>query len=182
MTSPPRAFTVSLVVAVADNGVIGNGGRLPWRLSSDLRRFRKLTMHHPLIMGRKTFESIGKPLDGRDSIVLTRSAMPAAESPKDGNLVFASSFEEALALAEVYARRRETEEIFVIGGADIFDQSMPLADRIYLTSVHGAPAGDTRWTVPSGPDWVEVWREDRPRGTGDEFPVTDCVLSRRRGA
>ena len=117
----PSPITLSLIVAVADNGVIGRGNALPWRLGSDLKRFRKLTMGHPLIMGRHTFESIGKPLDGRDSIVVTRGA-PAAEGE---GLFFAPSLEEAIGLAEARARGRGAGEVFIIGGARLFEHALP---------------------------------------------------------
>lgn len=169
------AFTLSLILAVADNGVIGRAGGLPWRLSSDLRRFRKLTMGHPLIMGRKTFESIGKPLDGRDSIVVTRAA---ASFARGSDSVFAAqSFEEALALAKKRAQARGVSEAFVIGGAELFSLALPYATRIYLTRVHGSPEGDVRWESPCE-GWAEASRERRERSERDEYPVTDVILQR----
>jgi dihydrofolate reductase len=172
-------FILSLIVAVADNGVIGRGGGLPWRLSSDLRRFRKLTMGHPLIMGRKTLDAIGKPLDGRDSIVVTRAAGAGAGA---NGVYFAPSLEHAIALAEERAQARSVSEAFVIGGAEIFALALPLASRLYLTRVHASPAGDALWQAPAGADWREVSRQDRPAGERDEFPVTDVILERTRGA
>jgi dihydrofolate reductase len=172
-------FILSLIVAVADNGVIGRQGGLPWRLGSDLRRFRKLTMGHPLIMGRKTFESIGKPLDGRDSIVVTRDA---AAFGRTGGVFLAQSFEAALALAAERAAVRGVSEAFAIGGAEIFALALPLASRIYLTRVHAAPEGDARWQAPSGKGWQEVWRQDRPASERDDFAVTDTILERSPGA
>lgn len=169
-----RPVCLSLIVAIADNGVIGQKGGLPWRLRSDLRRFRKLTMGHPLIMGRRTFASIGKALDGRDSIVVTRGEDRA---PMAG-VFFIASFEDALRLAEQKAYSRGVSEIFVIGGAKIFALALPLASRIYLTRVHTAPAGDVRWEPRLDVDWKAVSREERPAGAGDEFPVTDLVLER----
>ncbi len=168
---------LSLVVAVADNGVIGRAGALPWRLGSDLKRFRKLTMGHPLIMGRRTFESIAKPLDGRDSIVVTSKAQ-TADRP---DLSFVPSLEKALELAEERGRARGVQEIFVIGGAALFAQALPLAGRIYLTRVHAAPEGDVRWDAKFGSEWAERMREDWPAGSRDEFPVTGIVLDRVRG-
>ncbi len=168
-------FTLSLILAVADNGVIGRNGGLPWRLGGDLRRFRKLTMGHPLIMGRKTFEAIGKPLDGRDSIVVTRGAASFA-GPSDW--VFAAqSFEEALALAKARARARGVSEAFVIGGSELFSLALPYATRIYLTRVHGSPEGDVRWEPPRE-GWAEAFRERRERSERDEYPVTDVILQR----
>jgi dihydrofolate reductase len=170
-------ITLSLIVAVADNGVIGRGNALPWRLGSDLKRFRKLTMGHPLIMGRHTFESIGKPLDGRDSIVVTRGAR-AAEGER---LFFAPSLEEAIGLAEARARGRGAGEVFIIGGARLFEHALPMANRVYLTRVHGSPLGDVYWNPQFGGEWIEASREEQPAGAKDEFAVTNLVLKRVRG-
>jgi len=169
-------FTLSLIVAVAENGVIGRAGTLPWRLGSDLKRFRQLTMGHPLIMGRQTFESIGKPLDGRDSIVVTSAVKPANRR----GLFFVSSLEDAIAVAQSCARERGVREVFIIGGARLFAQALPSAGRIYLTQVHGSPDGDVRWRPEFGSEWVERSRADRPASTRDEFAVTDLVLERVR--
>ena len=147
----PSPIMLSLIVAVADNGVIGRGNALPWRLGSDLKRFRKLTMGHPLIMGRHTFESIGKPLDGRDSIVVTGGQPPAEVE----GLFFAPSLEAAIGLAEARARARGVREAFIIGGARLFEQALPLAARIYLTRVHGSPDGDVYWNPQFGGEWTE---------------------------
>ncbi|MET0640773.1 MAG: dihydrofolate reductase, partial [Hyphomicrobium sp.] len=121
---------VSLVVAVSENGVIGRAGALPWRLSSDLKTFRRLTMDKPIIMGRKTFQSIGKPLDRRDNIVVTRD--PSFEV---AGVSTCETIGDALTLARVLAKTRGADEIMVIGGVDIFDATLPVADRIYLTRV-----------------------------------------------
>ncbi|MGO9546696.1 MAG: dihydrofolate reductase [Rhodomicrobium sp.] len=170
---------ISLVVAIADNGVIGRAGTLPWHLSGDLKRFRKLTMGHPLIMGKNTLISIGKPLDGRDNIVVARlepaSSLSMSSAP---NYQWAKSLEEALTVARSRAERRGVDEIFIIGGAKLFETSMPFANRIYLTRVHGQPEGDTFWEPALSPEWVEKSRIERPAGAGDEFPVTDLVLER----
>jgi len=168
-------FILSLIVAIADNGVIGREGKLPWRLGSDLRRFRKLTMGHPLIMGRKTFEAIGKPLDGRDSIVVSRG-----KSAKAGAscVFFASSLEEALAIARMQAKARGVTEAFVIGGAELFQAALPHASRIYLTHVHGSPEGDVSWEPQLGGQWQEVSRDHRPASARDEFPLTDVIFER----
>ncbi len=172
-------FTLSLIVAIAENGVIGRKGKLPWRLGSDLRRFRKLTMGHPLIMGRKTFEAIGKPLDGRDSIVVSRGR----ESLRASSGVFAaSSLEEALTIARTQAKARRVKEAFVIGGAELFDAALPHANRVYLTRVHASPEGDVCWEPALDRAWHEVSREDRPASDRDECPVTDVILERGKSA
>jgi dihydrofolate reductase len=173
--SAASSVTLSLIAAIADNGVIGREGGLPWRLGSDLKRFRALTMGHPLIMGRRTFDSIPKPLDGRDSIVVTRES----RLPDRSGLYFAPTLEAALALANERAGVLGAQEIFVIGGAGLFAEALPLAGRLYLTRVHGAPDGDTRWE-PDLDGWVERAREDRPVSGRDEFPVTDLILERAR--
>ena len=129
---------ISLIVAVAENGVIGRGGGLPWRLSSDLKTFRRLTMGKPMIMGRRTFQSIGKPLDGRDNIVVTRDPDIRSRWHLD--------VRKPRRCADAGAGARGTrggDEIMVIGGAGVFDAALPVADRIYLTRVHAAPEGDT---------------------------------------
>jgi dihydrofolate reductase len=174
--STPNPITLSLIVAIADNGVIGRDGKLPWRLGSDLKRFRALTMGHPLIMGRHTFKSIPKPLDGRDSIVVTRGN----SSPDRSGLYFVPSLDSAIALAKERASARNVQQIFVIGGARIFAETLRLADRIFLTRVHGTPEGDVRWLPDLGTGWVELTRTDRPAGERDEFPVTDLIMERIR--
>lgn len=159
---------VSIVVAAARNGVIGRGGALPWHMRSDLRAFRRLTMGHPVIMGRKTFESIGKPLDGRDNIVVTGGdALP-------GTLA-AASVEEALAVAARIARERRLGEIFVIGGAQIYAAALPLARRIHLTEVQADLEGDAAIAIP-GAGWREVSREYRIAGKGDDFDYARVIL------
>ena len=146
----PTEATVSFVVAVAENGVIGRDGAIPWRVPSDLKIFRRLTMGKPVIMGRKTYESIGKPLDGRDNIVITRNAAFSATGVER-----AGNIEDARQSAHACAARRGVDEIMVIGGAEIFAALLPRADRIYLTRIHARPDGDTNF-----PDLdPTVWRE-----------------------
>jgi dihydrofolate reductase len=165
---------ITLVVAVADNGVIGRDGGLPWRLSSDLKTFRRLTMGKPLIMGRRTFQSLKKPLDGRDNIVVTRD-----ESFRPAGAIVAPSFPAALAQAERCAGERGVDELMVIGGADIFAEALPLAGRIYKTEVHGSPEGDTLMPKVDWGRWQEVSREALPRGERDDFDATLLLLERK---
>jgi dihydrofolate reductase len=165
---------ITLVVAVAENGVIGRGGGLPWHLSADLKTFRRVTMGKPVIMGRRTFHSLKKPLDGRDNIVVTRD--PGFKA--DGAIV-APTFEAALAKAEQCARARSTDEVMVIGGADIFAASLPLAGRIYKTEVHGAPEGDTVMPTVDWARWREISREALPRGQRDDYGATLILLERK---
>ncbi len=135
----PRAgeSIIALVIARAENGAIGRGGDLPWRLRSDMRYFRKVTMGKPVIMGRLTFMSLPRALDGRLNIVLTRN--PAFEAP---GAVMAYNLEEALDVARKDAAKTGVDEIMVIGGDDVFRATMPLAGRIYLTEVHASPHAD----------------------------------------
>ncbi len=165
---------LSLIVAVAENGVIGRDGGLPWRLSSDLKTFRRLTMGKPLIMGRRTFDSIGKPLDGRDNIVVTRD--PYFEV---AGVSSCSTISEALTLARVLATTRGAGEIMVIGGAAVYDAVLPHADRIYLTQVHANPDGDRHFNMPDSGIWNEVSREALPKGERDDHASTLMIYERR---
>lgn len=131
MTIPETMF-LSIIVAMSKNRVIGNKGKIPWYLPEDLKRFKQITMGHPIIMGRKTFESIGKPLAGRNNIVITRKRNFSAEG-----IVTVGSLEEALKKAG------EANEAFVIGGAQIYRLALPLADKIYLTLIDQDLEGDT---------------------------------------
>lgn len=164
---------ISLVVAVAENGVIGSEGGLPWRLSSDLKTFRRLTMGKPLIMGRRTFQSIGKPLDGRDNIVVTRDPYFAPEG-----VSVTDSIADALTLARVMARTRGADEVMIIGGAEIYDATLAVADRIYLTRVHASPAGDRHFVALDPAEWLERERETLPQGPKDDHAATLIVMDR----
>lgn len=150
------------VVAVADNGVIGRDGAMPWRLKSDLQRFKALTYGRPVIMGRKTFASIGRPLPGRTNIVVTRD--PAFLAAK---VVVAASLDQAYHVAHGDALRRGVDEIAVIGGADIFAQWMARADRLEITEVHARPEGDTTMPAIDRTQWREAGRSDHKAGTDD---------------
>lgn len=161
---------VSLIVAMDERGGIGKGNRLPWRLSTDLKRFRALTMGHHIVMGRKTFESIGRALPGRQSIIITRNRALEIE-----DCFIAHSLEEALRMAE---RRAETE-VFICGGAAIFAQSIERADRLYLTEVHAEVDADTFF-----PDWDRsLWREAESvyhaADEKNEYPTTFKLLEKR---
>ncbi|KQS33464.1 dihydrofolate reductase [Dyadobacter sp. Leaf189] len=140
---------IGIVVAVADNGVIGKDNQLLWRLPDDLKRFKQLTLGHPMIMGRKTFESIGKPLPGRTSIVVTRNA----DFASDGIMVV-HSLDEALEAA----RQIENEEAFIIGGGELYKQAQSIADRLYVTEVHTEIEGDTHFHVNDPSAWIETER------------------------
>lgn len=157
---------IVLVLARADNGVIGANGRLPWRLPDDLRRFKQITMGRPMIMGRKTFDSLPGLLGGRRHIVVTRDPLWAAEGAER-----AGSVEEALAMANA-------PHVCVIGGADIWAQTVHIADRIELTEVRARPEGDARVDAPDPALWAEVTREAHPAIDGR--PAFDFVTLRRQ--
>ncbi len=172
-----EGLRITFVVAVARNGVIGAAGGLPWRLPSDLKRFKALTLGHPVIMGRKTFQSIGRPLPGRDNIVVTRR----------GDLGIAGiecvpTVEAALSLAASRAQARRVADIMVIGGGEIYAGLLARADRIHLTRVDLDAAGDTRFPALDAAEWHEVAREVVAPGPGDSAAFTVLVLDRSRPA
>ncbi len=143
---------IALIAALSEDGTIGNAGKIPWHISEDLKRFKQFTMGHAVIMGRKTFESIGKPLPGRKNIVLSRN--PSLKTP-DGVLKF-SSIEAALE----YCRQQGEELVFVIGGAEIYRQSLDRADRLLLTHVHRKVTGNTKFPDFDRSQWMETRRQD----------------------
>lgn len=152
---------VSVIVAAAENGVIGRGNALPWHLPEDLRYFRRVTMGKPLVMGRRTFESIGRPLPGRTNIVISRNPQFRAEGTR-----VVASLDDALQLARDIALADGVDELLVIGGAEIYAQAIPRADRLYLTLVHAAVEGDALLPPIDWREWRETGRE-RHRGSGD---------------
>ena len=164
---------VALVVAVAENGAIGRGGDLPWRLSSDLKQFRRLTLGKPVIMGRRTFLSLGRVLDQRTNIVLTSD--PDFDVP---GVVVARSLDEALDRAREAAADSGASEIMVIGGEDVFRAALPLAGRLYLTEVHSRPEADTWFPEFDRSAWREVSRAARAPGPKDDHPFSFVVLER----
>ena len=165
----------TLVVAVAKNGVIGRDGGLPWRLSSDMKRFKAVTMGKPVLMGRKTWESLPKkPLPGRANLVLTRDAAFEAE----GAWVF-TDLPAMRAAAHAMAQASGAEEVCVIGGAQLYEATISLADRIVLTEVNLAPEGDARLALDLSA-WTEVSREHVARGEKDDADFLVRVLQRNR--
>lgn len=158
---------VSLIAAVAANGVIGRDGRMPWHLPEDLKRFKALTMGHAIVMGRKTFDSIGRLLPGRRTIIVTRQhgfRMDGAE--------IVHSLADALALV------RDDDEVFVIGGGEIYVQALPLASRLHLTEIDATAEGDVHFPVIDRSQWREVSREHHRTSDGTAF---DFVVYDRRG-
>ncbi|APF38047.1 dihydrofolate reductase [Chelatococcus daeguensis] len=175
MSGGGAPVALAIIVAAADNDVIGRDNQLLWRLRTDMRRFRSLTMGHPVLMGRKTFESIGKPLAGRETIVLTRGG---GELPPD--IVRASSLDEALALGREAARRLGVGRLMVAGGAQVYAECLPLADEILLTRVHAAPAGDAVFPAINPEIFAEASREAHPAGAEDEHAFTFINYKRKR--
>jgi len=161
-----RAGRIALVAAVAENGVIGRNGTMPWRLRSDLRRFKALTLGHTVVMGRRTHASIGGPLPGRRTIVVTRACLEDAETTE--------SLAEALA--------RAGRPVFLVGGAAIYDEGMAVAGAIHLTRVHASPDGDTRFPPVDPETFACVASQPGLRGPQDDHEFTFLGYARRRAA
>jgi dihydrofolate reductase len=168
------APVVALIAAVARNGVIGSDGALPWRLSSDLRHFKAATMGKALVMGRKTFQSIGGPLSGRTIVVVTRDRAFTAEG-----VSVAGDVDDALALAEAAAIAAGADEIVVAGGGEIYAQTIGRASRLHLTEVDLAPSGDARFPRIDPADWRETSRRRGERGPRDEADFVFVEYERR---
>jgi dihydrofolate reductase len=160
---------IVLVAAIGENNVIGRDGQLPWRLRSDLQHFRAVTINKPVVMGRKTYESIGKPLKDRTNIVLTRDLSFAVPG-----CVLATSLDAALDFAHKDAERRGVDEIMIIGGSDVFAVTLPKANRLDITRVHAAPDGDVLFPPIDPAVWREVSRVEHSAGPDDSasFAVT----------
>lgn len=150
---------ISLIVAVARNGIIGTGGTMPWHITEDFAHFKAVTLGHSVVMGRKTYESIGRPLPRRRNIVITRNSELTIEGCE-----MAPSLEAAVAMCE------GEEEVFVIGGGEIYRQAMPLAHKLYITHVDIDVEGDTRLPDIDPALWHEVRREEWTRGKDFEYP------------
>jgi dihydrofolate reductase len=171
---PRQGIALVLVAAVAENGVIGQGGALPWRLRSDMKHFRAATMGKPVVMGRKTYLSIGRLLVGRTNIVVSRD--PAFAAP---GVVAAPSVEVALTVARGDALRRGVGEIAVIGGADIYAQTIDRADRLVITRVQLQPSGDATFPAIDPAAWTEVERTQHGAGPDDEAGFAVIAYKRR---
>jgi dihydrofolate reductase len=167
---------IVLIAAVAENGVIGADGAMPWRLKSDMARLKAMTMGKPIVMGRKTFESFPRrPLPGRTNIVVTRDVAYRA-----AGAVVTTSFADAEATATGDALRRFATEIAIIGGAGIYAQWMDRADRLEITEVHARPDGDTHFPAIEPKDWEEVARVRNPAGPGDSADFSYVTFRRRQ--
>ena len=158
---------LSILVAVADNGVIGSGNQLPWRLPDDLKRFKALSLGKPIVMGRKTFDSIGRPLPGRLNIVISRQ--PGLQIP---GCSVVTSLDEAIAAAQ------PAPEVVIIGGADIYRQILPQVHAIHLTRVHAEIAGDVMFPELNEPEWREVAKEYHPADERHAHAFTFSTLER----
>jgi len=159
---------ISVIVARADNGVIGRDNTMPWRLRNDLRYFKQVTMGKPVIMGRKTFESIGKPLPGRLNIVITRQYQALGEG-----VVVVPSLQAAIALAS-----GEGEEIMIIGGTQIYQQAIPLASRIYMTKVRGMTEGDVVFPALEKSEWQQTVLESYSRDEHNDWDHEMVLMER----
>jgi dihydrofolate reductase len=164
---------IAMVAAVAENGVIGQSGTMPWRLRSDMQRFRRITLGKPVIMGRKTFETIGKPLDGRVNIVVTRRPGFARSG-----MQAVPTMESAISHAEAEARAAGVEEVMVIGGGEIYAAAMPFADRLYITHVEASPEGDVHFPDIDAAVWQPVATESVPMGPNDSAATRFVVYER----
>jgi dihydrofolate reductase len=169
---------IAIYAAVARNGVIGRDGGLPWRLSSDLRRFKTDTMGKPIIMGRKTWEGLGRALPGRLNIVVTRDRNFAAEGAE-----VVSSLEDAVTLARARGRcmAGPPDEICVIGGGEIYRLALPIADRLMITHVEAEPEGDTTFPAIDPATWRIARTEAHPAGEKDSHATVFSVYVRRAG-
>ena len=159
-------MTISIIVAAADKGVIGKRGGLPWYLPAEMAYFKRNTMRHPIIMGRKTHESIGRALPGRNNIVISRNANYVAEG-----CIVVNSLDEALAAAG------DADEVFIIGGESIYQQALPIADRIYLTKVRAAITGDKFFRYDPK-DWQQVFSEKHTADAKNKYAYEFTVLTR----
>jgi dihydrofolate reductase len=162
---------ITLVAAIARNGALGYRNTIPWRAPSDLKRFKQITQGRPLIMGRKTYESIGRPLPGRETIVVTRDAGFSGDAPPD-HLHVAASFEQALVLANDIGRAMHCADIILAGGAELYRQGLPVSRFLRLTLVECDPPSDVFFPEVDWTQWREARREKPPRGDSDEVDLT----------
>lgn len=161
---------ISIIAAVSENGVIGRDGTLPWRLSADLKRFKQLTMGHTIIMGRKTWESIGRPLPGRRTIVVSRRA----DYHPSSDVSVATSLDGAIEVAQASG----DDEAFIVGGAELYQQALPRADRLYLTRVRAVVEGDTLFPSINWNDWRQTESSDYDADDKNDYPSEFQVYER----
>jgi dihydrofolate reductase len=173
--APPARPKIILVAAVGENGVIGRDGALPWRLKSDMQHFRTVTLGRPVVMGRKTYESIGKPLKDRTNIVISRDPGFTADG-----IVVAHSLEAAMDIARKDAQQRRVDAIAIIGGAGIFRDALDFADRLEITQVHASPEGDTFFPPIDAKVWQETARMRHTATPQDDADVSFVTYQRLR--
>jgi dihydrofolate reductase len=173
--NPQPPITILVVAAAGENGVIGRNGGLPWRLRSDLKHFRRLTWGKPVVMGRKTYLTLARPLPGRTNIVVTRDQNFSAPG-----VLATTTLGNALAIARADALRRGVGEIAVAGGADIYAQTLALAERIALTLVHARPEGETVFPAIDRDFWEETEHVEYAPGPGDDAPFAFITYRRRQ--
>lgn len=176
MSDDAKNVPVVIIAAVGANGVIGGEGQLPWKLASDLKRFKSVTLGKPLLMGRKTFESIGRPLPGRETIVLTRDTVYA---PPGVHVVH--DLDAAFALAQARAIVMGATEVIVAGGGELYAQALEHADKLDITRVDLSPTGDARFPEIDEAQWLVASRTAYPAGPGDDASFTVTLYERRTG-
>jgi dihydrofolate reductase len=169
------AIRICPIAAVAENGVIGNDNKLPWRIKSEWQYFIRMTKHKPVIMGRKTFESLGAPLKERANIIVTRDPSYRREG-----IIVATTPERAIGIARRIAEETGQDEIMIGGGAEIYERMLPLSDRLYLTEVHLKPEGDTKFPDFDRNEWLETKREFHKAKAGETADYTIMVLDRKK--
>ncbi len=178
MAVPTNKIKLASIVAVAENGVIGKDNAMPWHIPSEFAYFRRMTLGKPIIMGRKSFESLGsKPLPKRPNIIVTRD--PSWRAP---DVMACTSLEDAIATARRIATGRGVDTIFITGGAEIYKLAMPLIDTLYLTEIHLSPEGTTFFPEFDRSQFVETSRLEQPQQDGEEAGYTITVLERKKGA
>lgn len=171
------SIPIALVAAVADNGVIGRDNAMPWRISTDLKRFKEVTLGKPLVVGRRNHAAIGRQLPGRETIVMTRD-----RTFKEAGVHVAHDLADAIGLAEALAEEMGADEIICAGGGEIYELFLPKAARMRLTEVHAEPEGDVFFPEYDPSHWREVFSEEHPAGGRDEYPFTYRDLVRIRSA
>lgn len=164
---------LSVIVAMAHNRVIGLNNQMPWHLPADLAWFKKNTLNKPVIMGRKTFESIGRPLPNRHNIVISRQIEPSDN--KISNVSWVKSIDEAISLAQA----QQPDEVFIIGGGNIYQQVLPLIDRLYLTHIDAELQGDTYFPDYLSEQWQVIYQEDHQADEKNSYPYQFKILQRK---
>jgi dihydrofolate reductase len=164
---------IAAIVAKSTNHVIGKNNQLPWRLPADLKYFKQLTLHHHLLMGRKTFESIGKPLPQRTTIVLSRN-LPSIT--QEENLFWANTLEDGIKIAQ----EKQENELFIIGGAEIYRLAMPFLHRLYITEIHATVEGDAYFPLIASAEWTEISREKHKKDEKNSFDFDFVVYEKNK--